>query len=157
MPLIKDGVAQPLKELFLHPQYAVVAWAPYGYHPAKVVADAATQSIYFEFRIPPDFLRLQHLHVVIIPTGTGNIYWRLDTNYASHGENSLIHTGAKAYAVDAVTTPQMTELPDGSGSLPGLTKGDYVGVNFTRDATNILDTVNADVYVVGLLVEYEAG
>lgn len=124
-------------------------------HSGMNLADAAANRAWIEFRCPDLFVSFTSFHFVVIPSGTGDLYWRISADYAADGEPRNTHSDAAVLTTTAVTLDQITVLPD-RGILGDLAQGDYVGTFIHRDAGNVLDTVNADVLVIGVLLGYIA-
>jgi hypothetical protein len=114
-----------------------------GEFPTESLAAAA--SAYFAFKIPDDFVTLIEAVIVVIPDATETIQWDLATNFGLVGELYNANTDAVTNATQAVTVSILSELPVGDG-LTGITAGDYVGLNFNSNTSNIR--------VVGLFIKY---
>jgi len=108
------------------------------------------------FRFPSGFTSLVHVHPVLVTGGTGNLYRRHAGSHAGNGELYDAHTTTGAMATEAVTISVMTELADISAFIAGAGINDYIGVNFRRDGSDLLDTVNSGIMFYGWLVEYVA-
>ncbi len=89
-----------------------------------------------QFLVPSDFTTLTAAVALVIPDATETIQWDMRASVAASGQ---------AYDADdrtindntlAVTVDLMTEL-DVSGVLTGLVAGDYVGLRFLSDTSNI--------------------
>ena len=88
------------------------------------------------WHVPNDFNSLIDAAMVVIPDATETIQWDLDISVAAVGE---IYNNDDRQALNesqAVTVNLLTEL-DISGSMAGLSPGDYVGINFASDTSNI--------------------
>lgn len=123
-----------------------------------VLVDGVNAYTYSGFSVPSDFKANMTVRVVLsaVAGGGGNIYAQSETYYRQCGEIDLTHqdnTGAlAAYAVSAPTTVDCIM----SVSMTNAAVGDIVDLRFRRDATDALDTINANVYFKGWLVEYES-
>jgi len=93
------------------------------------------------------------VHVIVIPDGTGNLRWGVSTNFAEvcNDEGYQTHTDSIALGQSAVTADEV-ECLDISDGLTGALAGDLVGIEFTRDAEDALDTVDDEVHYVGIIL-----
>ena len=128
----------------------------YGF--AQSLEDLVTDFAYCGMRkVPDDFVSLTHVHVMIISSGTGNLYWAMRTRYAAAGQSYLTHdAGETAKVATAVTANLVTELPDMSANFASLASGDWVGAYLVRYAGDALDTIGANITISGWLFEYIA-
>ena len=104
------------------------------------------------FIVQNDFISDMTVRVVVIPLATGNLYGRLDANYAACSETWNTHSdtaGPSAVAVNNLLNECILEVVLSNESI-----GDIVGVMFQRDAADPLDTLGATVNAQGILVEY---
>lgn len=111
-------------------------------------------SCYLTFKIPDDFVSLIHVHPVIIPLASGNVYWSADSSFAAAGEPHTIHGVSLPFFIEPVTINILAELQDIHHILRGVAKGDYVGILFNRNAINVNDTCEDTVYFLGILIQY---
>jgi hypothetical protein len=114
-----------------------------GEFPTESLASAS--SAYFAFKIPDDFATLVEAVIVVIPDASETIQWDLATNFGLVGELYNANTDAVTNATQAVTVNILSEL-DISAGLTGITAGDYVGLNFNSNTSNIR--------VIGLFIKY---
>jgi len=125
-----------------------------GAYPAVTLADEIDSTVYQLFIIPDDITSITNAVVMVIPDGTGNLYWQCDTNGAQCGEDFETNTDTIAANATAVTTDEI-ECIDISDAFTGFTAGDVVGIQFIRLGSNANDTVGADCYYLGLLIQGE--
>ena len=125
-----------------------------GAYPAVLMTDGVDQQVYQLFIIPDDITTITNAVVMVIPDGTGNLYWQCDTNGAQCGEDFETNTDTIAANATAVTTDEI-ECIDISDAFTGFTAGDVVGIQFIRLGSNANDTVGADCYYLGLLIQGE--
>lgn len=123
-----------------------------GAYAALKMYDDETSTVYQTFMIPDDIASITTAVVMIIPDGTGNLYWQCDTNGAACGEDYQTNTDSIGANATAVTTDEI-ECIDISAALTGFTGGDVVGLQFIRLGENANDTVNADCYYLGVLIQ----
>lgn len=113
------------------------------------------QLVEFSIPIPGDFVSLSKAVVVIVSAwaGTGNLYRLVQTTYSKSGEAIDTHQQWSGYqAVPMVSNVILDD--DISAVLTSLEAGDRLGIAFIRDGSNPLDTVNTNVYIIGVLIEY---
>ena len=123
-----------------------------GAYAAVLLTDAIDSTVYQTFMIPDDIATITTAEIIVICDGTGNMRWQCDTAMSACGEDYEAHTDSIAADVTAVTTDER-ECIDISAALTDATGGDLVGIQFIRTASHGDDTVNADVYYVGLLLQ----
>jgi len=135
--------------------------ASYAAHAVVQLADAATEKLCVEFKVPDDFVSFVSVKCVWLPkwdyTGL-DMYWKMRGYYCAAGEESAIHQDAPAYGV-TTADPQpalMVEEPANPLTLANLARGDYVGIEITRDATHADDTLGTLALVFGVLFTYVA-
>ena len=125
-----------------------------GTHPAYTLTDGLDKTIYAQLYVPDDFSSLTSASIVVVAGGTGNLRRSVSTNFGDVcSENYNTHTDSIVAGQVAVTASRLTCL-DISDALTGLGAGDLVGIQFTREASNVNDTVNADCYYLGVLFVY---
>ena len=123
-----------------------------GAYAAVTLTDGIDVPVYQTFIIPDDITTITNAVVIVIPGGTGNLRWQCDTAAATCDENFETHTDAIGATVTAVITDEF-ECIDISDALTDATSGDIVGIQFIRTASNVADTVGADVYYIGILIQ----
>jgi len=156
--LIKDGKVDALRQsIWVQPHFAegtgAVLSATYDVYAVSTLVDAQVNMVYFTIPIPSDFTTLTKAVMVIIAVGTGNLYRNVNTSFAATGEAFSTHSDAVVLAAVAVTSGQILD-DDISAAFTGIAAGDRVGLQYYRAGDNVLDTVGASVYVLGLLLEY---
>lgn len=125
-----------------------------GTHPAYTLTDGIDRTVYAQLYVPDDFSSLTSAYIVVVAGGSGNFRRSVSTNFGDIcSENYNNHTDSIAAGQVAVTSSRLTCL-DISAALTGLGAGDLVGIQFTREASNVNDTVNADCYYLGVLFVY---
>jgi hypothetical protein len=124
-----------------------------SYGLSGVYAGNTLNDALFTVPIPTDFVSLSKAVVVLLPKGTGNLYLSTSSSFAANGESRATHTDSVAAAAVAVVTNTMKEY-DVSGALTGIAAGDYLGLAVLRDTTNVLDTCDAGLFIMGILIEY---
>lgn len=85
---------------------------------------------------------------------TLDCYCENDVNYGACGEDFQTHTDINGIAAHALVNTERNCIDE--LTLTNAAPGDMVSVRFIRDATNVLDTVGAAVYLLGWVVSYLA-
>lgn len=109
---------------------------------------------YGHFSVPSDFVSGLTVTALVRSQISANVYCRNEAYYGADGEAYNIHTATSGYAAEAVVSNQNSELR--SISLSSATIGDFISLLFTRDATNVLDTIGNNIYIAGWFVTYTA-
>ncbi len=124
-----------------------------GTYAAVLMEDDYDIDVWQTFMVPSDIVTIDSAVVIIISEGVGNIRWECATNFAEVcvNEDFQIHTDSIGATITGVSTDEV-ECLDITGALTGAAGGDLVGLHFTRTGSNAGDTVNADVYYVGVLI-----
>ena len=128
-----------------------------GDFPAERMADGEDVQVRISFMVPDDWAALVQCMFVVIPDGAGNMRWGMSSNF---GEICVEDYDAHIDSIAAnQTTVQRDDLEciDIMAGLTGISPGDVVGVEFTRYASNILDTVDEDVFAVGVWISDSNG
>lgn len=105
------------------------------------------------FIIPKDFLDDATITSVVNPGGTGNLYAENICRYGQCGTAYNTHTDGGGGCTAEAVTQDFAECVH-TLALSSAAVGDIVTVNYVRLAGNALDTVNADVAMLGWNVEY---
>ena len=117
--------------------------------------DAKECRCYGHFMTPADFASALTANPIFIPAGTGNVRVQNDANYGADGQAYSTHSDSQGLDTEAVTNNQLDSMTTAL-SLASLASGDFVQLKFTRDGTDVLDTISATLYFVGWLVSYTA-
>lgn len=128
--------------------------AYYGTYATMLMQDNVSTTIRQTFLIPTDIVTIVRADFVIIPEASGNLYWSTATNFAAicSNEDYQTHTDSIALNATAVDADEV-ECIDFSAALTGAVGDDIVGVEFVRDASNALDTINDDVHFLGIIIQ----
>jgi len=123
-----------------------------GRYSAIDLPDDADVQVNDGFQIEDSLIHLGHVYVLVIPGGTGNLRYHVDTNFGDPcSELYTAHSDSIAATQVAVTVNQITCI-DITAAFTGVALGDVVGLEFTREGSHALDTVNADCYYLGILL-----
>jgi len=105
---------------------------------------SSVQSFAFNFKVPDDFSALTECKCVVIPDTTETLLWDITTDFGKVGELYTTNSDSNSDSL-AVTVNVITELPC-DASLSGIEAGDYVGMIFNSDTS--------DIRTIGLLFKY---
>ena len=129
-----------------------------GVHPAELLKDGLEVVSRFNVCIPINFQEMVSCHAVVVPGDTGNFRRSVATNWGeiASGEAYNSDSGAIAEGNVAVTGTQVEGIDIAAAfvGVGALGPGDIVGVAFTRHADDVLDTVDADCYLLGIRMRY---
>jgi len=157
MLLIKE------QELFLPAnEGAVLAGTPMdlGYFAAvEGLGDGDSPKVDFSRKLPADFISLISVKALwMSPAAAGNMYWQLRARYCAAGQMYTTHSDAPALGVTATVGAWLFNLSEPANplTLTDLAVGDFFGVQFYREGSDALDTLNDVVDFLGLLFTYRA-
>lgn len=129
-----------------------------GTHPAEQLTDGEAVLSRFEAYIPADFVELVRAQILIVPLGAGDLVAEVATNSGKicSAQDYNANAGAIAEAVLATVVANDLECVDISGgtAFTGLAAQHSVGVAFTRHGENVNDTIDANVWLLGLRLQY---
>jgi len=147
----------PIKKVFIKPLDTDGAMAQIGQHTAAVLHDGATESAWFECRAPIDLRGTKDLQGIVVSPATGDYYRKILVDIGKVGEAYNTHEDSHGFITRTIgTADQITKEGNLNALVSPLEQGDYLGVQFTRwdDGTN--DTLGGDLYVLGMVLKYEA-
>jgi len=90
---------------------------------------------------------------VVDPDATGNAYLQNWIYYGAAGAAFNAHSAIVGPAAVALTNTLISEVQSVT-SFPSLGTDDYLGLWLHRDATNVADTINSGMSVIGWVFEY---
>jgi len=125
----------------------------------KGLTNAAQPDFCLSTKVPLDFLALLSVKALWISTAaSGNMYWRFYTNYAAPGEHMGTHSDNPALGTTPTAGSWLINAQESANplTLPNITANDYLALRFKRQGDHGNDTLDADVYVLGLLFTYTA-
>jgi len=120
-----------------------------GRYSALILTDGFDITARMNFKLP--FAPYVGIYALVVSGGTGNLRRSVNTNFHTPGEAYNTHAGVIAAGQVAVTI-NIDEQINIAAALAGVTQRDVIGLEFTREASNILDTVNAVCYFLGVLI-----
>tara|TARA_Y100000310_G_C20476056_1_gene712476 strand:- start:326 stop:910 length:585 start_codon:yes stop_codon:yes gene_type:complete len=121
-------------------------------------ANADEPHVLFTMKVPDDFASFTKVEAVFIHEGSGDIYWHITASYAASGQDRVTHTDTPAIAAQASGATRLIEVqePANALALANLASGDYLGLDYTREGTNVADTLDQQMLLLGLLFTYVA-
>lgn len=129
-----------------------------GTHPAEQLTDGLEVLSRIEFYLPEAFQELVTAHMIVVPGGTGNLRRSVAANWGGLASGETYNNATDAIAEDNVAvTTNWLEAIDISAVFtgpPAISQRDVIGVAFTRHADDVLDTVGADCYLLGIMLRY---
>lgn len=152
-------------KLWVQPHPASDAFAVVGAHPTAELADGSNHEAYFELIIPGDFNPVSatnpnvfaYVYVMQTVTAAGppNMQRLVTTEWANAGEAYNTHTDTIAQAAVSLTQNLITEDNITTAlDAAALDEGDILGVTYQRIGGDAGDTVEASVYVLGMVFYY---
>ena len=126
-----------------------------GYHYGIVMTDGLTVYTYTEIYIPLDSVEVLTVEAIIVSNGTGNMRRHVFSEFGKLRGSELFNTTSDSIGGSQVAV--VVNVLDNillNGALTGVEPGDLVGMAFLREGGSGLDTVDADVYFMGILVRY---
>lgn len=114
----------------------------------------------FYFKVPDDFVSFSSIKAVWknLNDLDGNMYWNHGAAFGANGEAYGTHVDGPAYGTTAISgtdTFCVQEAPNPL-TMSNLAKGDYIYVDVKRNATEESDTLEGDIYLIGILFTYIA-
>lgn len=124
-----------------------------GDFPTKIFPDLVETSTRIVFYIQTEFTSVVSAYLLIISNATGNVRWSAATTWGEicNNEDYDTHTNNVAETTTGVTIDKI-ECLDISAALTGLAANDLVGLEFTRHADDILDTIGDSVHFLGVII-----
>ena len=120
-----------------------------------LLPDEEDTTIYQTFNIPANYASIDTAVVLLISDATGNLRRSAATDIAACGEDFETHTDSIAAGQVAVTADLISCI-DISAALTDATGGDFVAMSFTREGSNVLDTIGDSVYYIGVYLRGSA-
>lgn len=136
------------------------SWNLDEYGVALKLANGNGPDVFFTIKVPDDFVSFVSVKAVWeSPAASGNMFWVLWALYVASGEAYDTHQDyAPVKAVTATAGAGIVNVQEPANplTLADLAKGDYIGIDFYREGSDGLDTLDADVNFFGLLFTYVA-
>lgn len=119
--------------------------------------DLDEPKVHWTMKVPDDFVSFSSLKAMwFASTAVGNMYWNLNARYGTCGEHISTHFDTPALGVTATggNLIKNCQEPANPLTLADLAIGDSIGISFTRQGTDALDTLDIKMYLLGLLFTY---
>lgn len=129
-----------------------------GTYATMLLADGISTLIRQTFYLPNSYVDGDWgIDVIVIPDATGDLRWGIATNFAEvcNDEGYQTHTDSIALGQTTITADEV-ECLDITTGLTGALAGDLVGIEFTRDGGNGLDTIDDQVHYIGIVLRAPA-
>lgn len=130
-----------------------------GMFSAVRCADTEHSQIYWTIKVPDDFVSFVSVKAVWLSTAAaGDMYWRIQADYAASGEAYTTHGDNPAFGATATGGNNIINVQEPANplTLSELAIGDYLGLWFYRNAGFGLDTLDTAADLLGLLFTYVA-
>lgn len=134
----------------------------YAYYSLVVgAANLDEPDVYFTIKVPDDFVSFLSVKAVwlsLTDVAGKVMYWHLSAGYAASGEENDTHVDEPALGVTPTGLAYILNVQEPANplTLPGLAEGDYLGLDFYREGSSELDTLNVPAWLFGLLFTYTA-
>ena len=125
-----------------------------GTYATMLLADGVSTLVRQTFYLPDNYVDgTWGIDVIVIPDATGDLRWGIATNFAEicNNEGYQTHTDSIALGQTTITADEV-ECLDITAGLTGALAGDLVGIEFTRDGGNGLDTIDDEVHYIGIVL-----
>jgi len=120
-----------------------------------VFDDAKQESVAGSFYVPEVYVSDMKIRAVVeCTTASGNIYSRNSAYWGAIGQTMGNGSDSPLKVATAIVVNQMTEINE--LACAGIATGNHVTLIHERDATDVLDTLNADSNYYHWIVEYTA-
>lgn len=126
-----------------------------GTHAVQQMLDAVDTIIRFEVPIPREFQEAVTVEVILVAGAAGDIRTAVATNWGRIGtaQNYNFQSDAIAAGQTALLANDMSTL-DIAAAFTDIASDDWIGVEFTREASDVNDTIDAPVYFLGFRLRY---
>ena len=126
-----------------------------GTHPALLLPDGADITIYDQIQMPLEFQELVSAEIIIVPAAAGNMRRSAASNWGKIGSGEAYNAQTDTIAAGQVAVDaDDLEAIDISTLFTAIAAGDQIGFTFTREGSDVNDTVNADCYYLGGRIRY---
>lgn len=122
-------------------------------------ANATAPDVYFTMKVPVDFVSFTSVKAVWYGGNfPGDMYWIIAAIYCACGEAYDAHSESPAFGATANGGSSFVNCQEPANplTLVSLAPGDNLGLEFYRQGSNELDTLDASCSLFGLLFTYVA-
>lgn len=123
-----------------------------GDHCGVTLQDEVEGTVYQEIMIPTGVTAISSVYAVVIPQGHGDLDWEVATDWFALTASEQCNAHSDSTSGTTTVTAIDGEAIDISAAFTGAVGNDVVGVAFTRDGDDALDTIAADVLYLGIYV-----
>lgn len=141
------------RNMWLIPNYGTDGLGIIWEYSGAKLTDGATHSGYATKVSPKDFVSGGVLKAVVISEGSGNLVFYLDAHFAINGGDPAEHDLSTGEITEAIVANKMEVLAN-TLELTALSNADIIGARFIRGGAEAGDTVDANVFLIGFILEY---
>ena len=126
---------------------------------SRELDDGNLEFVAWTLKVPEDYVSTPSVYAVwICGAAAGNMYWKFQIDWVAADEAVGANTSDPGYGVDATAGVNTINVdpPPLALTWAGLATGDYLAIRMTRDAGHINDTIDADVWLLGIVFSYTA-
>jgi len=126
-----------------------------GTHAAQQMLDGVDTTVGFGIGIPLQFQEVVTANIILVAAAAGNIRRAAATNWGKMSSTEAYNAGSDSIAAGqiAMLADDMSAL-DISAALTGIAAGDWIGLQYTREGSNVNDTIGDTVFCLGIRVRY---
>jgi len=122
-------------------------------------ANADEPNAFFWMKVPVDFVSFTSVQAIWwADVAVGNMYWKLEAGYNACSEMIDTHVDVPALGATACGGAEIRNCQEPANplTLAALALGDIIKIQFYRNGSNGLDTLDDTMYLEGLLFTYVA-
>jgi len=132
-------------------------YTAYNRYPAIELGDNLDEYLKISGGAPADYSATVAVYIVwACNVGAGNARFQMLTNYGTSGQAHDVHGEDSGEFNTANGGAGITNWAAVAGSLAGLAKADHVTFHVVRHGTDAGDTINANLWVLGVMLAYTA-
>lgn len=126
-----------------------------GDFPGQRLADGVDTVIRVEVRFPAAYTSILGADAVVVSAASGNLYFSVASDFGAVCTEDYDANSDTYGPVATAVTLDVLECIDIIRGIEGVAADDLVGVAFTRVGSDALDTINDEVYLIGIVIEAE--
>jgi len=148
------------REIFISAEemYTTLARGQTFNRPIITFPDAADNYAYGWLRLPTDYVAFVSVKAewLCLGAGVADLYWQTGIYWCGAGDLGNDDSDLPALGVTTSGGAGIHNIEEPANPIAGITMsvGDSVGIHFRRDGINVLDTLNADMQLVGVILRY---